>query len=240
MSVLAMGLVRATTQEAIISSGSQWESEKEIVRAAKRGDATAFRALCERHSPRILHTMYRITKNREDAEDAFQDSLLKAYTHIKDFDGRSSFSTWLTRIAINSALMILRKKRNSLEVSMDDSNDNSAFQTYWQVPDHAPDPEKQCAQQERQIYLRGAIEKLRPKIRQVVELHQLQEHSMKESAKILGISVVAAKARLFHAKLSLRKALRPKRISGVRLAKQNARSFHQMAQRPGVRAAQAG
>ena len=229
MSVLAIGLVRATKKAAVESCNSQWENERQTVDAAKLGDASAFRALSERHSQRILHTMYRITKNREDAEDAYQDSLLKAYTHIKDFDGRSSFSTWLTRIAINSALMILRKKRNSLEISMDDSNDNNTFHSYWQIPDRAPDPEKQCVQMERHVSLHGAIRKLRPRIRQVVEVHQLQEHSMKEAAKMLGITVVAAKARLFHAKATLRKSLRPKRINTARLAKRSVQPLHQVA-----------
>ena len=85
--------------------------EKRLVAAAKYGESVAFDVLCERLTPRILRSLLRITKNREDAEDALQDSLLSAFIHIAEFDGRSAFSTWLTRIAINSALMILRKKR---------------------------------------------------------------------------------------------------------------------------------
>src|SRR5580658_11162162 len=93
--------------------------ERGLVAAAKYGQTVAFDVLCERLAPRILRSLYRITKNREDAEDALQDSFLSAFLHIAEFDGRSTFSTWLTRIAINSALMILRKKRNSQEISLD-------------------------------------------------------------------------------------------------------------------------
>jgi RNA polymerase sigma-70 factor (ECF subfamily) len=90
--------------------------ESSLVAAAKFGQKEAFNVLCERLAPKILRSLYRITKNREDAEDALQDAFLRAFVHIVEFDGRSKFSTWLTRIAINSALMILRKKRTSLEV----------------------------------------------------------------------------------------------------------------------------
>jgi RNA polymerase sigma factor (sigma-70 family) len=186
--------------------------EKRLVAAAKYGQTAAFDVLCERLTPRILRTLFRITKNREDAEDALQDSFLRGFLHIGEFDGRSAFSTWLTRIAINSALMILRKKRTSHEISLEGSADSDAEPLSWEIPDHAPNPEKRYAQQERENILRGAISTLRPTIRKVIELQQLQEHSMKETAAIIGISVTAAKARLFHAKNALRKAPRLKSI----------------------------
>jgi RNA polymerase sigma factor (sigma-70 family) len=188
--------------------------ERSLVRSAKHGQSAAFDVLCERLAPRILRSLYRITKNREDAEDALQDSFLSAFVHITEFDGRSAFSTWLTRIAINSALMILRKKRNTQEISLDGSIDSGEKQPTWEMPDHAPNPEKRYAQREREKILRGAIGNLRPAIRKVIELQQLQEHSMKETAAIIGISVPAAKARLFHAKVALRKAPRLKSIRG--------------------------
>lgn len=186
--------------------------ERSLVRAAKCGQSAAFDVLCERLAPRILRSLYRITKNREDAEDALQDSFLSAFVHLAEFDGRSTFSTWLTRIAINSSLMILRKKRNSQEISLEGTADSGANQMTWDMPDHAPNPEKRYAQRERENILRGAIGNLRPAIRKVIELQQLQEHSMKETAAIIGISVPAAKARLFHAKVALRKTSRLKSI----------------------------
>ena len=92
----------------IYIGASQTGGEASLVAAAKRGQQAAFGALCEFHAKGILHTLFRITRNREDAEDALQDSFLSALVHLESFDGRSSFSTWLTRIAINSALMKLR------------------------------------------------------------------------------------------------------------------------------------
>ena len=136
---------------------------------------------------------------------------------MAEFDGRSAFSTWLTRIAINSALMILRKKRTSREISLDGSADSDTMPASWEMPDHAPNPEKRYAQHERENILRGAISTLRPAVRKVIELQQLQEHSMKETAAIIGISVPAAKARLFHGKVALRKTSRLKSISSGRI-----------------------
>jgi RNA polymerase sigma factor (sigma-70 family) len=219
--------------------------DKRLVGAAKCGQTVAFDVLCERLAPRILRALFRITKNREDAEDALQDSFLRAFLHIGEFDGRSAFSTWLTRIAINSALMILRKKRTSHEVSLEGSADSGAKPASWEMPDHAPNPEKRYAQHERENILRGAISTLRPTIRKVIELQQLQEHSMKETAAIIGISVPAAKARLFHAKIALRKAPRLKSIRAGRTKQPNlpfivrwmpasSRRAHQTPDRPGV------
>jgi DNA-directed RNA polymerase specialized sigma24 family protein len=94
-------------------------SDESLVAAAKEGLHIAFAEVCNRHSRRIFTTVYRITKNREDAEDACQDATLKAFVHLNTFDGRAKFSTWLTRIAINSALMILRQKRRRNETSID-------------------------------------------------------------------------------------------------------------------------
>ncbi len=186
--------------------------ESSLVAATRCGQNVAFDVLCERLAPKILRSLYRITKNREDAEDALQDAFLRAFLHLLEFDGRSTFSTWLTRIAINSALMILRKKRSSLEISLDASAESDAARTPWEVPDHAPNPEKRYAQRERETILRGAIGSLRPAVRKVVELQQLEERSMKETADLIGISVSAAKARLFHAKAALRKSPRIRTI----------------------------
>jgi RNA polymerase sigma factor (sigma-70 family) len=190
--------------------------EKRLVKAAKYGQSVAFDVLCERLTPRIFRSLLRITKSREDAEDALQDAFLSAFVHIAEFDGRSAFSTWLTRIAINSALMVLRKKRTSREISLDASADSETIPASWEMPDHAPNPEKRYAQHERENILRGAISTLRPAVRKVIELQQLQELSMKETAAMIGISVPAAKARLFHGKVALRKASRIKSITSGR------------------------
>jgi RNA polymerase sigma-70 factor (ECF subfamily) len=179
--------------------------EQALVAAAKQGQVEALGALCQPLARKLIHSAQRITRNREDAEDALQDAFLSAFIHIKNFDGRSSFSTWLTRIAINSALMTLRKKRSSQEVPVG-SGELGADGDGWDVPDPSPNPEQLYAQHENEKMLRESISELRPTIRQVVEIQQLQEIPMKEAATMIGVSVTAAKARLFHGRRALRKA----------------------------------
>jgi RNA polymerase sigma factor (sigma-70 family) len=181
-------------------------AEKSLVEAAKAGKSAAFDALCKRYVQQLLRTALRITRNREDSEDAVQDALLRAFVHLKDFDGRSSFATWLTRIAINSALMILRKKRSSHETAVAGTDDSGAEGPGYEIPDRAPNPERRYAQAEKEKILKKAVRRLRPTLRQVVEIQQLQECSMRETADAMCISVAAAKARLFHAKVALRKS----------------------------------
>jgi RNA polymerase sigma factor (sigma-70 family) len=179
--------------------------EQTLLAAAKQGQAEAFSALCQPLARKLIQTAQRITRNREDAEDALQDAFLSAFIHIKNFDGRSSFSTWLTRIAINAALMTLRKKRSLRQIPISPS-ELGANGVGWDVPDPSANPEKVCAQREKEGLLREAIRELRPTIRQAVEIHQLQEISMKEAAGMMGISVAATKGRLFHARRALKKA----------------------------------
>lgn len=181
--------------------------EKTLLAAAKRGQSMAFDALCQPYSRKLYQTTFRITRNREDAEDALQDTFLSAFVHLQNFDGRSSFSTWLTRIAINSALMILRKRRSSLETAVVSGNDFGSEDVPFQIVDHAPNPEKRYAQFERERILHKAIRTLRPKLRRTVEFQHLQERSIRETAKAMNISVAATKGRLFHAKAVLRKSL---------------------------------
>jgi RNA polymerase sigma factor (sigma-70 family) len=174
-----------------------------LLATAKSGETVTLDTLYRAHAEKLFRTVHRITRNREDAEDAVQDSLLRAFLHLKSFDGRSTFSTRLTRIGINSALMILRKKRNSREIS---AHGPGVEETLWEVPDSAPNPEIWCAERERERFLRDAIAGLRPLIRRALEFHTLEDHSLQETAAQIGISVSAAKARFFHAKAALRKS----------------------------------
>jgi len=185
---------------------SQEYREELLVEAAKAGHSSAFATLCERYMQQTLRATYRITRNREDSEDAVQDALLRAFVHLKDFNGESSFATWLTRIAINSALMILRKRRSSLEMAMTSGDNPGSDGFIHQIADHAPNPERRYAQREKERILKKAIHSLRPTLRQIIEMKQLRECSMRETAETMCISVAAAKARLFHAKLALRKS----------------------------------
>jgi len=178
-------------------------SEGQLIAAAKTGRRAPFGELCERHMQQVSYVTRRITRNREDAEDAVQECFLNAFVHLKDFDGRSRFATWLTRIAINAALMKLRKNRGAREVPMDEPNQSSEHVAQREFPCDAPDPEESCSLLERKRIVESAISGLRPRTRNVMELIHLQEHSIRETAQILGISIGAVKARMFHAKIAL-------------------------------------
>ncbi len=177
--------------------------EASLLATAKSGETAALDTLYRAHAEKLFRTVHRITRNREDAEDAVQDSLLRAFVHLKSFDGRSTFSIWLTRIGINSALMILRKKRNSRELS---THGPGVDETVWEVPDSTPNPERRFAEREQERILRDAISNLRLTIRCALELQILEHRSIEETAARIGISVSAAKARIFHAKAALRKS----------------------------------
>jgi RNA polymerase sigma factor (sigma-70 family) len=188
------------------------EKTKQGIPTARCASSANFDAMCLPHTKKLFLVALRITKNREDAEDALQDSLLQAFVHFKDFDGRSTFSTWLTRITINSALMMLRKKRRAVSVSLDRTREDDGTELCIEVPDRAANPERRYLELERERILHDAIGALRPSIRRAVNIQQLQEHSLREAADLLGISVTATKGRLFHAKRLLRKSPRLKSL----------------------------
>jgi RNA polymerase sigma-70 factor (ECF subfamily) len=205
MSIELMGACRAKESGASAVGNMEGWSEAKLIAAAKSGHDAAFGLLCERHEEMILRVTFRITRNREDAEDAVQDSFMSAFVHLTNFDERSRFGTWLTRIAINSALGQLRKKRGIREIPMDEPSPSQESWPHLEIPDRAPNPEENCRIQERREIVGTAIGRLRPRSRRVVEVHQLGGFSVKETAKILGISIAAAKARMFHARASLRR-----------------------------------
>jgi RNA polymerase sigma-70 factor, ECF subfamily len=178
-------------------------SEEQLIAAAKSGRRASFGELCERHMKQVSCVTRRIIRNREDAEDAAQESFLNAFVHLKDFDGRSQFATWLTRIAINAALMKLRKNRRAREVPIDEPNPSFEPVAQQEFRYDAPDPEERCSLRERKRIMLSAISGLRPRARNVVKLIHLQEHSIRETAQILGISTAAVKTRMFHAKIKL-------------------------------------
>src|SRR6266704_5028022 len=187
-----------------------------VVLGAKNEQSTAFATLSDQYKEQLFRAAHRITRTREDAEDAVQDTLLRAFVHMRDFEGRSNFGTWLTSITVNSALMILRRKRSMREIAMSDNNDFGGELKY-QITDHAPNPETRYAQTEKERILRTAIQRLRPNLRIVVQI-QLQGLSMRETAEALGISLTAAKARLFHAKKALRRSALGKLVGQPRFS----------------------
>jgi RNA polymerase sigma-70 factor (ECF subfamily) len=180
-------------------------TDEVLVAAAKLGDHLAFLELWTRHSNKAFKTAYRITGNRDDAEDAFQDAWMKAYVHLNTFDGRAQFSTWLTRIATNSSLMILRTKRAHPENSME-IRDGDTWQN-WEIVDQMKNAEELYAAHERLERLRQTISRLQPSLRNVLEIHHSNDSSLKEVSEFAGISVAATKSRLSRAKKTLRKLL---------------------------------
>jgi RNA polymerase sigma-70 factor, ECF subfamily len=178
-----------------------------LISAAKAGDTVAFVELSKRHSNKILRRAYRIVKNWQDAEDVLQESLMRAFLHLKDFEERSSFSSWLTRIAINFALMNLRKKRGHVETSIEVINDDHEILFRWEPKDPGENPEGHFSRREREDLLEGAIRQLPPMLRQIVQLKLIDGRSGEEVSQTLGISVSAAKSRLARAKTALRVSL---------------------------------
>ena len=162
------------------------EEDASLVAAAKARDTRAFELLVERHERKIFLTAQRITRNREDAEDVVQQSFQKAFIHLKKFEGESLFSTWLTRIAINEALMLLRRKRGSHEVPIEESSTKTETALPLKFLDSAPNPEDSCLDREREQILSAALNKLRPGIRKAIELRELGELSTGETALVMG------------------------------------------------------
>ena len=199
---------RVEKPEMTIHCATNASGEKALVIAAKNGNELAFETLVKRYRGRITALALRFTRVEQDAEDAAQQSFQKAYFRLHTFEGKSSFSTWLTSIAINEALMLRRRTRTRRQVSIDEhAVEGETGPAGLEIPDSRPNPEASCAQREQERILLAAMDKLRPALRKAIELRELTELSMEETAGHLGISVGAAKARLFHGRRKLYEAL---------------------------------
>ena len=182
-------------------------AEEGLVTAAKSGDEPAFETLFKRYQPRIFALALRYTRVREDAEDVVQQTFLKAFVHLHGFEGKASFCTWLTRIAINEALMLLRRGHALRHVALDDSSEDESATRGLQIPDSGPGPEMSYLQRERGQVLCAAIDELNPRMRTAIELRELAQLSTQETARRMGLSAAGVKARVFHGKRKLRKIL---------------------------------
>ena len=158
-----------------------------LVAAAKDGDHKAYAELCRRHSKQILRTILRITRDVADAEDTLQETLLKAYVHIGRFEGRSAFSSWLTRIAINSALMLSRKKRSHYVYSLEGGVDRDNFKLP-EPTETAHNPEESCILNALENECARAMRCLSPTLRVVVQIRYREDASVAQIAEMLGIS----------------------------------------------------
>ncbi len=184
------------------------DEEAALILAAKSGDGQAFEILIERYQRRILAVARRFTRIREDAEDIAQQSFQKAFVYLHKFEGKSSFSTWLTRIAINEALMLLRRGRGLREISINDLSGNEETALGLEMPDSRAGPECLFLEGERSRILSAAMDKLTPGIRAAIELRDLGELSTKEVARVLGLSVEAVKGRVYQGRRKLHRVLK--------------------------------
>jgi RNA polymerase sigma-70 factor (ECF subfamily) len=200
--------------EAFSATDVGQDSDGAFVAAAKRGDTHAFEKLVLRYKRRIFAMALRITNNREDAEDVVQDSFHKVFLHLGDFQEKSQFSTWLTRIAMNQAFMLLRRRRGVLEV-LPENTDDAPESASTAFVDQRPSPEESCWRRERTELLTEAINRLGPKIRRTILLRNIEERSLEETAEILGTSIGVVKSRLFQGRRRLRGTLNPGLFGGV-------------------------
>jgi RNA polymerase sigma-70 factor (ECF subfamily) len=181
--------------------------ESSLVAQARAGDAGAFSELVNRYERKIFRLAKNITRHDEDAEDVLQDAFLKAYEHLDNFQGNSKFYTWLVRIAVNEALMKLRKRRTDRTVPLDEPVDLGEDTVTREIAVWEDNPEQRFSREEMQEILSEAIDSLKPDFRTVFVLRDIEELSTEEAAEALGISVPAVKSRLLRARLALREKL---------------------------------
>lgn len=178
-----------------------------LVHACKSGDVTAFEELVKRYDRRLLRISLNVLHNQEDAEEAVQDTFLKAYRNLSQFQENAKFSTWLIRIALNESLMKLRKQHGSIELSLDREPRFDGDALPLDVADWGPNPEESYGVAELREILTTALQELRPALRIVLVLRDVEGFSTSETAEVLGLTQVAIKARLFRARLELREKL---------------------------------
>jgi RNA polymerase sigma-70 factor, ECF subfamily len=177
--------------------------EEELLRAAKSGSHTAFAELQKMYARSLYKRILSITKNSEDAEDALQEALIRAFRGLPSFEGRSKLSSWLMRIAINSALMTIRKRRSRLEISLDEPLGFGEDISSFDVPDNAMDPEQICDQKQRCERIRRAVHRLDPNSRKAIYLRISKDECTKAMTHEREISKASAKSRLHRARKRL-------------------------------------
>src|ERR1700751_4827143 len=179
------------------------ESDSTLITAIKNGESQAFEFLVKRHEAKTFSVAFRITRNREDAQDVVQQSFHKAFMYLDTFQEKASFSTWLTRIVINEGLMCLRRNRSRRKISLDDVESELEELLPVEIPDRGKDPAEIYEQRENERILCEAMNQLSAEFRTVVCL-RLEERTASETAEILGLGIGTLKARLFRARQKLR------------------------------------
>ena len=181
--------------------------ESQLVAQSREGDTSAFNELVRRYERKIFRLAQHITQNREDAEDVLQETFLKAYEHLDQFKGDAKFYTWIVRIAVNQALMKLRRRKTDRTVSIDETIDTGEDTVTREIAAWDEDPEQRFSRDELGGILDDAVQSLEPLYRSVFVLRDIEELSTEETAEALGLSIPAVKSRLLRARLQLREKL---------------------------------
>ena len=181
--------------------------ETTLVAQSREGDTAAFGELVRRYEGKIFRLAQHVTQNREDAEDVLQETFMKAYEHLDQFQGNSKFYTWIVRIAVNQALMKLRRRKTDKSVSLDETIDTGEDTMVREIAAWDEDPEQRFSRDELGGILDTAVQSLEPPYRSVFVLRDIDELSTEETAEALGLSVPAVKSRLLRARLQLREKL---------------------------------
>lgn len=181
--------------------------ESVLVTQSREGDTRAFGELIRRYEGKIFRLAQHITQNREDAEDVLQETFLKAYEHLDQFQGNSKFYTWIVRIAVNQALMKLRRRKTDKSVSLDETIDTGEDTIVREIAAWDENPEQRFSREELREILDSAIQGLDGPYRSVFVLRDIEDLSTEETAEALGLSIPAVKSRLLRARLQLREKL---------------------------------
>jgi RNA polymerase sigma-70 factor (ECF subfamily) len=189
------------------ASSQAGADETTLVAQSREGDTAAFGELVRRYEGKIFRLAQHVTQNREDAEDVLQETFMKAYEHLDQFQGNSKFYTWIVRIAVNQALMKLRRRKTDKSVSLDETIDTGEDTMVREIAAWDENPEQRYTRDELGGILDTAVQSLEPPYRSVFVLRDMDELSTEETAEALGLSVPAVKSRLLRARLQLREKL---------------------------------
>jgi RNA polymerase sigma-70 factor (ECF subfamily) len=196
-----------TADSAQFKVRAEASDDLDLVHASKNGDVAAFEQLVKRYDRKLLRIAQSVTRNKEDSQDAVQEAFLKAYQNLDDFREESQFSTWVIRITVNQSLMKLRKQRAIREVSLNQDFQADGDMLPIEVTDWAPNPEQLYWASELRDILTQTLEEVRPPLRIVFVLRDIEGLSMDQTAVVLDLSHAAVKARLWRARLHLRERL---------------------------------
>jgi len=218
---------RASDSHSRLSSGRDRNSRPFLPSSAgyqSRGIVEALHEMFLASRPKFVGMAYSILRNREDAEDAVQDAFLSAYVHLRNFEGRSAFTTWFTRIVLNAALMILRKRTNSRIDSLAESPSGEISWTE-RIPTPQPDPEMVCAEGETFQLIDVLLGKMSPVLRQSFTMTYYDELSSREACTLLGVSIGTFKSRIFRARRHLMALAQRSLVAPIRRAAHSPFSF---------------